>query len=132
MTKSETLHSVFSLITYLQLCCYPLAVFLLTFLFPLPVLWISWNMYLYIGRSMISINMIVVFITFSSSYFSIFSIIFKMNLLISEPVSMLQWNEVFIYSLNLYFMSTMCPGMEWDSIQYLGTLWSMKYSILLT
>lgn len=65
-------------------------------------------------------------------YFSIFSIIFKMNLLISEPVSMLQWNEVFIYSLNLYFMLTVCPGMEWDSIQYLGALWSMKYSILLT
>lgn len=65
-------------------------------------------------------------------YFSIFSIIYKMNLLISEPVSMLQWNKVFIYSLNLYFMSTMCPGMELDSLQYLGKLWSMKCSIWLT
>ena len=65
-------------------------------------------------------------------YFSIFSIIYKMNLLISESVSMLQWNKVFIYSLNLYFMSTMCPGMEWDSIQYLGKLWSVKCSIWLT
>lgn len=49
-------------------------------------------------------------------YLSIFSIIYKMNLLISEPVSMLQWNKVFIYSLNLYFMSTMCP--VWSEIQY--------------